>query len=109
MTGSYAWINIAEAALWVAMAAVALFVAFGRARPSSFLTSRFGLLILAVTLAAFGASDVVETSTGAWWRPWWLLLWKSGCTIVLLAYVVTWMKGRAPRSDPRRPSSTRSA
>jgi hypothetical protein len=31
-----------------------------------------------------GASDIVESRTGAWWRPWWLFAWKAVCVIALL-------------------------
>jgi hypothetical protein len=39
-------------------------------------------------LVAFGLSDLVEARTGAWWRPWWLLVWKASClaALSLLAY-----------------------
>jgi hypothetical protein len=39
----------------------------------------------AAVLVAFGASDLVEADTGAWWTPWWLLLWKAGCIAMLVA------------------------
>ena len=124
MSGVYAWINLAEAALWGTMALLAIVLAASRRATASYLhTSRLGLVVLAFTLAAFGASDVVETYTGAWWRPWWLLVWKAACVLCLGTYGVTWLAGaqrrRATRdaeclsgavskarSDPRKPSST---
>ncbi len=33
----------------------------------------------------FAATDWVELQTGAWWRPWWLLVWKASCCLGLLA------------------------
>ena len=46
-------------------------------------TSRYFrvLLISAITFAVFGISDVIEAKTGAWWRPWWLLLIKISCVL----------------------------
>ncbi|MBE7458640.1 MAG: hypothetical protein KJ057_17160 [Phycisphaerae bacterium] len=41
-----------------------------------------------MTFLAFGASDVVEADTGAWWRPWWLLAWKAACLAVLLTLLI---------------------
>ncbi|HTD65354.1 MAG TPA: hypothetical protein VK846_02340, partial [Candidatus Limnocylindria bacterium] len=41
------------------------------------------LLVLALTLAVFGGSDLVEARTGAWWKPWWLFVWKALCVIGL--------------------------
>jgi hypothetical protein len=38
--------------------------------------------LLSATYIAFGLSDGVEVNTGAWWQPWWLLLWKVLCVIV---------------------------
>ena len=46
-------------------------------------------IMAAFVLLAFGLSDVVEIQTGAWWRPWWLLLWKALC---LLAMFILWWR-----------------
>jgi phosphotransferase system glucose/maltose/N-acetylglucosamine-specific IIC component len=32
-----------------------------------------------VLLIVFVLSDFVEIHSGAWWRPWWLLIWKGVC------------------------------
>lgn len=40
--------------------------------------------LLPVAFAVFGASDVIEVETGAWWRPWWLLVVKAACVGVFL-------------------------
>ena len=45
-------------------------------------------LMLALAFFAFGISDLIEAETGAWWRPFWLLVLKGGC-IGVFAYV-TW-------------------
>jgi hypothetical protein len=36
----------------------------------------------------FGLSDMYESTTGAWWKPWWLILWNVGCVggMVLLFF-----------------------
>ncbi len=73
-TGNY-W----EAGFWGAIA-LGFAVAAIRRRGNM----RRLLLIAALTLAAFGASDLVEVRTGAWWRPWWLLAWKALCVGVML-------------------------
>lgn len=44
---------------------------------------------LAVFLIAFGVSDCVEMRTGAWWTPWWLLVWKAVCVGVFLVISFT--------------------
>lgn len=38
--------------------------------------------VLAVAFALFGLSDLIESTTGAWWRPWWLFVLKAGCVAV---------------------------
>ena len=79
MTGPYRIINLAEAGLWIVAGLLVLILRRGELR------SR---LILAITLLAFGVSDIVETQTGAWWRPWWLLLWKAACVLSLLVFLI---------------------
>lgn len=71
--------NLIEAGMWF-MLAVALFVYALRAERRV----RSILFVLVVTLAAFGGSDLVEARTGAWWKPWWLFMWKALCVIALL-------------------------
>ena len=81
MTGPFRWVNLGEAALWVALGLCVL-VLSRRTRWH---------LGLAATLIAFGISDVVETQTGAWWRPPWLLAWKAAC---LVGFVVLYARRR---------------
>lgn len=70
--------NRIEAVLWL-LIAIAMCVAAAR-RP----TMRSDCIIAAAAFALFGLSDLVETTTGAWWRPWWLLAWKAACVLALL-------------------------
>lgn len=51
-------------------------------------------LLSAVTLVLFGLSDVVELQTGAWWRPWWLLVWKGLCIAILITCAVIHFRNR---------------
>src|SRR3954451_19647527 len=78
--------NLAEATFWLAMgialSARALFLYVKRKSPW-----RAG--ITAATLVVFAASDVVEAHSGAWWRPWWLLVWKLACVALLLLFAAT--------------------
>jgi len=82
--------NYLEAGLWAVTAigfAIAATRRSGRARRLS--------CIAAVTFAAFGGSDVLEVQTGAWWRPWWLLAWKTLCVLVLLGLYIVHRRHRA--------------
>ena len=38
--------------------------------------------VLVIAFALFGGSDLIEATTGAWWRPWWLFVLKAGCVAV---------------------------
>lgn len=66
--------NLIEAGVWFILSLVLFIYAFRRER-----SWRPTLWWLAVTLAVFGASDLVEARTGAWWKPWWLFVWKAAC------------------------------
>ena len=97
ITDEFRFLNLAEAGFWIAVAVIAAAIGArrsGRVRGRCFL--------LAATLIAFGLSDVVETTTGAWWRPWWLFLWKAICVAVLLALLVEhyWRRSAAARPAP---------
>jgi hypothetical protein len=69
--------NWIEAGLWLGVSLILL----GKA-----LKARSGvrrvLLTVAVAFLVFGISDVIETQTGAWWRPGWLLMLKGACILV---------------------------
>lgn len=52
-----------------------------------------------LTLFAFGASDLVEASTGAWWHPWWLLTWKGACLAIFAGLLVHYLRHRQRSSD----------
>ena len=89
ITREFIYLNYIEAGLWVALGfgAGVQAVRFGGA-------VRRDLLVLAIALIAFGFSDLVETRTGAWWRPWWLLAWKSACVGVMLWLLARYVRRR---------------
>lgn len=80
--------NRIECGLWVA---IGLVCSYAAGRMPQHTTK---LMFLAVTLFAFGASDLVEAQTGAWWRPWWLLVWKGVCIVVGAALTVAILRAR---------------
>jgi hypothetical protein len=69
--------NAVEAGLWVLMGLCIFIVAAWK-------NAAIRGAVPAITLIVFGCSDVVEVQTGAWWRPWWLLVWKILCVLVLV-------------------------
>lgn len=85
--------NLLEAFVWWALAAGFAFYAW-RSQGAR----RRLCLIACGAFAAFGLSDIVEIRSGAWWRPWWLLVWKAACLAVM---VWVWFRaGRLTRSAP---------
>ena len=70
--------NHVEAGLWIV---IALAMAVAAVRRTAI---RFECTIGAIAFALFGISDLVEATTGAWWRPWWLLAWKAACLVAFL-------------------------
>src|SRR5687768_131601 len=71
--------NLIEAGVWLLLALVLAGYALRRERQL-----RPTLFLLVLTLAVFGGSDLVEARTGAWWKPWWLFVWKAACVLVSL-------------------------
>ncbi len=74
--------NLIEAGVWFVFALVLFIYAFRRAR-----RLRPTLWFLAAVIVVFGFSDLVEARTGAWWKPWWLFVWKASCVLLMLAGV----------------------
>lgn len=96
MSEAFVYANYVEAALWLTLAAgTAAAVGLGR------ISSRRApvAILAAATLAAFGVSDLVETPTGAWWRPWWLLGWKAACVATFGWCGVIWRRRGPARAD----------
>jgi hypothetical protein len=84
------WFNPCEAALWLVLGIIVL------VRRSPRIAWWKLNLPLGLALLAFSASDVIETFTGAWWTPWWLLAMKAACVGVFLACAIAWRRMRRP-------------
>ncbi len=69
--------NLCEAGLWLVFA---LILAGKGWRAQGRLRRVF--IRLAAGFLVFSVSDVIESHTGAWWRPPWLLLIKAVCVAV---------------------------
>ncbi len=83
--------NLWEALLWGILGMIVLF----RPLPTGWKPLQRNLLVIA--LFAFGGSDLMEMKTGAWWKPWWLFVWKAGCVATFLA--LYWMHRRKRKSS----------
>ena len=82
--------NHMEAALWIILGIG--FFAYGLWKK---LPLRGSWLIVAITLLAFGGSDVVEARTGAWWRPWWLFVLKAVCVVTLSLCLIQYYRNKS--------------
>ncbi len=107
--------NYIEAGFWSSFGVVATLGLWRQARR----LTPFSLIAGSV-LILFGLSDLVEARTGAWWRPWWLLLWKAVCLTptsktqnqanVLSAKIGrTWLAAQKGRPKPDRLRAARYA
>lgn len=85
--------NIIEGFFWIAIGACFAVAMMRQGR------KRFKI-IAAVNFAVFGCSDFVESHTGAWWKPTWLLLWKGLCITVMLLQFVFYLRAKSASSRP---------
>ena len=88
-------INLVEGIWWIAVGAGFALSLIRRHR-------RGAKLIAACNFTAFGFSDFVEMGTGAWWRPWWLLVWKGACVIIMLVQCAAYARARRRMRGPGR-------
>ena len=93
ITEEYRTANHYEAGLWFVIAAMALRFAI---KHRGHVRSR--CLILGVSLIAFGSSDIYEATTGAWWRPGWLLGWKAVCVAVMILLLIEHYRRRSSQN-----------
>jgi hypothetical protein len=84
--------NRIEAGLWIGIATV-LGIASAYLRG----IERRDAIAAACVFAMFGLSDVVESRTGAWWRPWWLLVWKGVCLLAFLLLLIRYVRRSRPK------------
>ncbi|MBI2374880.1 MAG: hypothetical protein HYV07_12860 [Deltaproteobacteria bacterium] len=86
--------NLVEGTLWCAIGLAFLWRA-GRAKGVQALARAAG-----ATYIVFGFSDFVESRTGAWFRPWWLLVWKALSILTLLALYLRYRRTRNVSQTP---------
>jgi hypothetical protein len=88
--------NYIEASLWACIGLVFLVQSLRTPGPK-----RRPSLIAGLTFLVFGASDIVETTTGAWWRPWWLFMWKSVCVAIFLLLLAYYFRPKSQDGGPK--------
>jgi hypothetical protein len=83
--------NIFEAGLWTTFALLKA-VFGGRVRG---MTPSLRIL-LSVSFLGFGISDLIELSTGAWWRPPGLLVYKGVCLLGIVGSCLSLRRNQRP-------------
>ncbi len=83
--------NAIEAGVWFVLAVIVFVAGLRRVNVRRIAWPATG------TLALFGLSDLVEITTGAWWRPLWLLVWKGLCIVALVALL--WLELKRRKTD----------
>ena len=79
--------NIIEGFFWLL---VSLFFLAPALRPKE--KNRWFCLYGAAIFIIFAGSDFYEAQTGAWWEPWWLILWNAGCVAGIILMVLWYVK-----------------
>lgn len=79
--------NFYESILWFTIGLTMAVAAFRHRQQWKQLLAAAGLFVM------FGFSDIVEMETGAWWRPWWLFVWKA-VVVAGLVSILLWYRRR---------------
>jgi len=70
--------NYIESILWFSIALAILFHLVKWGKSNCYFTVQ---VVSIIGFFCFGVSDIIEASTGAWWRPLWLLGLKCSCVL----------------------------
>ncbi len=79
--------NIIEGFFWIAISLIFWLPALRRREKQRWFCLTGGLVFF-----IFGLSDFYESHTLAWWRPWWLMVWKAACSIGILIIILWYVK-----------------
>ncbi|MHC4265575.1 MAG: hypothetical protein ACYSUK_06540 [Planctomycetota bacterium] len=75
--------NLVEGIFWIVLA----FIVWVWSFKVESIFQKFHI-VAGILLVAFGCSDFMEIRTGAWWKPWWLLVWKGVCLTGIVILLV---------------------
>jgi glycerol-3-phosphate acyltransferase PlsY len=81
---------VIEAGIWIALAGWLLFLAVRR---RSSLKKTF--FLFSATLFFFGISDLIETQTGAWYKPFSLFMMKAVCVLFIAGCLFVLFRNRS--------------
>lgn len=80
--------NAVEVLLWLVVGCSFLYLSRG------WKTRQLPTRILGLNFLLFAGTDVVEYSSGAWWKPWWLLVWNGVCVTIFVGCAVEFLLWR---------------
>jgi len=83
--------NIFEGFLWIGFSLVFFIPAFKRSEKHRLFCLLGGLGFISSSL-----SDFYEAHSGAWWEPWWLVLWKASFA-PLIIFMYLWYRKINPK------------
>jgi len=81
--------NQLESLLWFTIALILIGQAYLNKKVSPYKILMFKL---SIAFILFGISDLIEAKTGAWWRPWSLLVFKGVCLISFAYFFACYLK-----------------
>ena len=81
--------NYIEAMLWFVIAVSMFGIAWFDSGYSAY---KRVMILASLFFFAFGISDVIEASTGAWWKPAGLLILKVSCIIGFVYCFISYLK-----------------
>ena len=81
--------NQLESLLWFGIALILIGQAFFNKHVSPY---KMLMIQSAIAFILFGISDLIESQTGAWWKPWPLLIFKGACLISIAYFFTCYLK-----------------
>ena len=91
------WGNIIEGLFWIAVALAVYIANRNKSQPEKQVAQR-----ASITLFCFGISDFIEVSTGAWYKPIWVLLLKAACVVILIHCLVKYLALRKEKPESKQ-------
>jgi len=85
------WGNMIEGAFWAGVSLFFFVPALRRREEHRAFCVSAGIVFL-----VWGGSDFCEAYTGAWWRPWWLMVWNGLCLAGCVGIGVWYAKLHSP-------------
>ena len=63
-------------------------------------------IICCIAFFIFGISDIIESLTGAWWRPLWLLAIKTSCVFTFIYCYLKYRRIQKTKTPNQAPQTT---